>query len=154
MMDQSPIPPSVRRQIEAQHGADLDDRITAYRATPEHRAYRQTFVAEALGHTIAACMDEDRGATVAVLAAALEDLGAGYPAVPLLQDRIRDDAAFWATCASPPELEAYAAAALHQISKTAFALIARKRLLVWLWTGLPPTEKAAFLDRVTKPGMR
>jgi hypothetical protein len=60
---------------------------------------------------------------------------------------LREDASWWADCATPQELEAYAAAILRRITRATFAENARKRLLVALWESLTPEQQAAFLRR-------
>lgn len=87
-----------------------------------------------------------------IMAAALDDLGAGSPEAALYSCELRADAAFWADCATPPELEAYAAAALRRISRVAFAEMTRKRLIVMLWETLSGPDKQAFLASVDPEG--
>lgn len=58
----------------------------------------------------------------------LEYHGAGSPDVPLMQERVRDDASFWAASAHQVELEAYLAAALMELEKSPLTIRAAKRL--------------------------
>lgn len=87
-----------------------------------------------------------------IMAAALEDLGAGCPDIATYYSDLRADAAFWADIATPPELEAYAAAALRRLERVAFATAARKRLIVALWSTLPDADRRAFLGAVDPAG--
>lgn len=90
----------------------------------------------------------------AILAAAwLEDHGAGFPEFSWQSPSLRSDADYWADIASPPELEAYAAAALRRIERVAFAPSARKRLLVMFWQSLPDSDRRAFLAQVDPDGV-
>lgn len=84
-----------------------------------------------------------------VLCAALDTVAAGAPRYEMWGD-MRREAEWWADCATPAELETYAAAALRRITRTAFAERARKRLLWTLWQSMPDEAKAAFLSRVER----
>lgn len=119
---------------------------------PESDACPDAQVAERLGQVIARLYDLSPRGVLAVLAAALEDLGAGTPDLSSLSERMRADAAFWADCASPAEIEVYAAAALRAIPRKAFALAARKRLIVALWESLGDEDRRAFLSAVDPAG--
>lgn len=87
-----------------------------------------------------------------IMAAALDDLGAGMPDFDHYFGGLREDAAFWADIATPPELEAYAGAALRRIARVPFALAARKRLIVMLWETMPDADQRAFLSAVDPDG--
>lgn len=104
--------------------------------------------ARALGAAIGLCEPAD---AVAVMSAALADLGAGMP-FPALTERLRDDARYWAAIASELELVEYAGAAMDRLKDAPLALVHRKQLLVALWTGLPDAERRAFLARVDPRG--
>jgi len=80
------------------------------------------------------------------LAICLDYVAAGEPPAHALGN-IREDAAWWADCATPQELEVYAAAILRRISRATFAEAPRKRLLVALWESLTPDQQAAFLNK-------
>lgn len=92
------------------------------------------------------------GAVREAAAAWLEDNGAGSPELATFSDGLRGDAAFWADCASPAELEAYVGAGLRVMGRTAFAAEARKRLLVLIWQSMTETDRRAFLARVDPKG--
>jgi len=83
----------------------------------------------------------------AIAAAVLDVVAAGDPLLDPFGD-IRADAAFWADCANPVELEVYFAAALKRLGDTSLAIHARKRLFWSLWLAFPQADRAAFLDRV------
>lgn len=61
---------------------------------------------------------------------------------------MREAATDWAETASPAEIEAITAAGFKAIGRNAFALSARKRLMVMLWNSLAPEDRAAFLDKM------
>jgi len=95
----------------------------------------------------------DRQATLEVLSFAVDDLGAGAPAaVTPFTDNLRADAAFWADCATPHEIEAYVGAGLAAIPRKTFASALVKKMLVNLWLRLDPAERQAFLHRVDPKG--
>jgi hypothetical protein len=80
------------------------------------------------------------------LAICLDHVAAGEPPVHALGN-LREDASWWADCATPQELEAYAAAILRRITRSTFAENARKRLLVSLWDSLTQEQQSAFLNK-------
>jgi hypothetical protein len=102
----------------------------------------------ALCDAIAACEPED---AAQIMVGALDDIAAGMPGLYLWGD-LRDDAKFWADSAHPAELEVYTVAGLRKLGRIAVGLTARKRLLVALWSGLSPADRAAFLGRVDAEG--
>ena len=104
-----------------------------------HRRVR----AQQLCDAIADCHTED---AMEIMSAALEDFETAGPFVSLLD--IREDANFWADCASPRELEVYFAAILRILGKRAFALKARKRLFISLWESLTDTDRLSFISKV------
>jgi hypothetical protein len=82
--------------------------------------------------------------------------GAGPPdPVRALYERFREEAAFWADCASLPELEAYGAAALREIEDRGGRIPAGmlKRLLVDIWARLSEQDRRQFLARVDPRGL-
>lgn len=116
------------------------------------QAARDVVAAEHLGAVIGVLHGFAPHGVTAVLAAALEDLGAGTPDLTHVSDGLKADAAWWADCATPAELEAFCAAALREIPRRAFALKARKRLIVALWESLPDDDRRAFLAAVDPAG--
>ncbi|MFC3059499.1 hypothetical protein [Paenirhodobacter populi] len=122
------------------HGA-----VSAMVADRERRAEATRILAAA----IRACEPED---AVQIMAAALEDLGAGMPSPDLLFGRIREDAAFWADCATPVEIEVFVAEGLRKISRQAFCEAARKRIFATLWESFDDASRRAFLGRVDPSG--
>jgi hypothetical protein len=69
--------------------------------------------------------------------------------IPALFD-LPDEAAFWASCATPPELEAYLGAILHRLGETTFHSKARKRIFVNLWASFSSREQAGFLQKYAR----
>jgi hypothetical protein len=122
-----------------------------YEASPAFRLERQTMIAEALIKRIEKAAELDVDITVAVLCAALEEMGAGMPELGAYRGEIGTHAATWADCATPHELATYMAAGLAKVDRRAFARNTRKRLLVALWNSLPPEDRTAFIDFV-EPG--
>jgi len=78
-----------------------------------------------------------------VLCGFLEDLHAGRPQ-PLFGP-VSDEARFWASMATPVELEAYLTAICEVLGRSHLAEPARKRLMMTLWSGLPDRWKRGFL---------
>lgn len=76
----------------------------------------------------------------------LERNGAGCPDVPLLQERVREDAQLWAGLAHQAELEAYASAAIGELEKTVVTQKAAKRLVALGYKSLSPSDRAAFIE--------
>lgn len=101
----------------------LDAAVAAARKFPGGQA--------ALGECLTICLDH---------------VSAGRPEMTAFGD-IRDDAQWWADCATPQELEAYAAAALRRIERATFAEAARKRLLVIVWESLDARQRESFVAR-------
>lgn len=99
---------------------------------------------------IASC---DQRTAMQIMSAALEDLLAGSPdPAPDWLEGIRRDAEWWADLAAPHELEAYTAAGLRAIERTAFCERARKRLFLSLWETMTPADRQAFVGRVDPAG--
>jgi len=83
----------------------------------------------------------------AICAAFMDDMLTTGPGLIPFGD-LRADAAFWADCAQPPELEAYFYAALKRLGGSVLGIQARKRLFKALWSSFPQAERAAFLCHV------
>lgn len=111
-------------------------------SVPPREIHRRV-MAQQLCDAIADCHNED---AMQILSAALEDFETTGPFVSLLD--IREDAIFWADCASPRELEVYFAAILRLLGKRDFALKARKRLFISLWESLTDTDRQSILSKV------
>ena len=75
---------------------------------------------------------------------------AGMPYVALTETASREDARFWAETATPPELEAYALAALLRLQGSPFAGRQIKRMVASLWRQMSPTEQTAFKEWIEK----
>lgn len=135
------------------HVADLiASHAAKYRGSVEFAMLVQSEIADALGRSIQRLAEVDRHATVQVLAAALESLGAGLPAGSAYAKHLRNDAAFWADSATPREIEAYVAAGLQAVDRTAFCIAARKRILAAMWASLTDADRLEFLARVDPKG--
>lgn len=80
----------------------------------------------------------------------LENNGAGCPDVPLMQEKIRDDAALWAGCAHQAEMEAYLSACLTSLEKSVLTEKAAKRLAATAYKSLTPNDRLAFLQWAEK----
>ncbi len=76
--------------------------------------------------------------------------GAGLPYVSMVDNAAREDARFWAETATPPELEAFALAALDRLAPAPFASRQIKRLVAALWGRMSPAERQAFKEWITK----
>ena len=100
---------------------------------------------------LAEAMAEAHPDDLKALCAAVLERGAGGPD-PAPWGPIREDAEWWADCATPPELEAYAGAALRRIERGNFAERARKRLIVALWETMPEAWRRQFVQRVDPHG--
>ena len=100
--------------------------------------------AEQLCHALAEAHCED---AAAICAAFMDDMLTTGPGISPFGD-LRADAAFWADCAQPPELEAYFYATLKRLGSSVLGIQARKRLFKALWSSFPQAERAAFLCHV------
>ena len=111
----------------------------------------ETSCTYALTHLQRAIDANADGAMMAVLAC-MEQFGAGYPQVALLQEEARSDARFWAETASPIELECYMLAASDRLKDLSGMFHSRqiKRLVAALWHRMSPDEKDAFRNWVVK----
>jgi hypothetical protein len=130
--------------VEAAHRQAVGD-VARRMAETRARAGRAVDLAVALG-----AADERDAAQVC--AAFLEQVMPESPEFHSLYGRLREDAEFWADCASPPVLEAFVAAGLRQIGRQAFAERARKRLFAALWETFSEEDRRAFVMRVDPHG--
>ena len=90
------------------------------------------------------CMSLNREVTLGTVTHWLEYHGAGSPDVPLIQERVRDDAQNWAAYATQPELEAYMVAALLELEKSSLTNKAAKRLGAAAFKGMDLVARDAF----------
>ena len=128
------------------------ERAGEYLQSPEFAAMRAEMIVERLGLAILNCAGIDRVATMTTLCAVLEEIGAGSPDLAAFMAGSREDASWWAECASQIEIESHVAAGLRQIENRAWGERARKRLLVSLWGTLTEDDKRAFLRSVDPQG--
>lgn len=106
--------------------------------------------AEHLWRALNACRGLDPALTITTVTHWLEHHGAGSPDVPLMQERVRDDAKSWALAASQAELEAYVAAAVIELEKAPITGKAAKRLAALGWKRMGAEDRAAFRDWIGK----
>lgn len=106
--------------------------------------------AEHLWRALNACLGLDRELTITTVTHWLEYHGAGSPDVPLMQERIRDDAKLWAASASQAELEAYTAAAVMELEKSPITGKAAKRLAALSWKRMSAEDRSRFRDWIGK----
>lgn len=92
------------------------------------------------------CRALDDDLTVTTVTHWLEYHGAGYPDVALFQEKIRDDARFWAASAHQAELEAYMAAAIAELEASSLTRKAMKRLAALAWRRMAAEDKAKFKE--------
>ena len=81
---------------------------------------------------------------IGTASAFLEQHSAGVPDVPLFQEQVRKEALFWASIASPHELEAYAVASMDALVGSTMASKQIKRLAAAAFRRLSPSDKASF----------
>lgn len=106
--------------------------------------------AEHLWRALSACAGLDRELTVATVTHWLEYHGAGLPDVPLMQERLRDDARMWAASATQEELIAYVAAGVMELEKTPLTDRAAKRLAATGYGHMNAESRAGFMAWVEK----
>lgn len=99
-----------------------------------------------LWHGLNDCARIEKGITVATVTHWLEYHGAGFPDVPLMQERVRDDAKLWAVSASQAELEAYVAAGVMELEKSPLPARAAKRLAALAWKNMGADDRAKFKE--------
>ena len=104
--------------------------------------------AEHLWRALNACRGLDHELTIRTVTHWLEHHGAGSPDVPLMQERVRDDAKSWAIAASQAELEAYVAAAVIELEKAPITGKAAKRLAALGYKRMGAEDRVGFLKWV------
>lgn len=80
----------------------------------------------------------------------LERNGAGCPDVPLLAEKVRDDAAIWAACAHQAEMEAYLTAALSGLERSVITDRAARRMAALGYRTMAPDDRLKFIEWVEK----
>lgn len=106
-----------------------------------HARYRH----EKRNTAIIALTDLDPHDAATICVAVLDQVTAGSPGLDPWGD-MRADAAFWADCANPAELEIYFAAALKRLQNQVLGIRARKRLLAALFQSLGGADQQAFIN--------
>lgn len=155
MNDMTGLAPSEREDFAYDAESAIAAKMVQYRLSPEFAAVRREQVGVALSRylcRLVAMGNVEREAVVGVLAAALDEFGAGLPESDAYTSTLRSDAKVWADFANPVELEAYAAASLAAIANQGFGIAARKRLMIALWNSLTPADKQNFIARVSGVG--
>lgn len=99
-----------------------------------------------LWRALNSCAGLDHVLTVATVTHWLEHHGAGSPDVPLMQERVRDDAKLWAAAATQAELEAYVAAAVMELEASMITGKAAKRLAALAWKRMDAEDRSRFKD--------
>jgi hypothetical protein len=102
---------------------------------------------------IAALDDCDPRDAAAICCAWLDARAAGMPELADHLAGLREQAAFWADCATPEEAEAHLLALLPRVGRTGYGLGARKRLFAALWDTLPEADRRGFVARVDPEGV-
>lgn len=92
------------------------------------------------------CKNLNGNLTISTVTHWLEFHGAGYPDVPFMQERVRDDAKLWASCSHQFELEAYLAASLVELEKSGLTDRAAKRLAALAFKSMSPETKLKFKE--------
>lgn len=100
--------------------------------------------AEYLWRALSACVALDRELTVATVTHWLEHHGAGLPDVPLMQERVREDATMWAASASQEELLSYFAAAVLELERSPVTERGAKRMAALGYKNMSDEAKAGF----------
>jgi hypothetical protein len=110
----------------------------------------QEHAADMLWRGLNQCIAMNRETTIATVTHWLEYHGAGSPDVPLIKERVRDDAQNWASYATQPELESYMVAALLELEKSGLTNKAAKRLGAAAFNGMDLPSRDAFAKWVGK----
>lgn len=97
---------------------------------------------------IGAC---DRREALIAMAGVLDREAVDMPDVTGLYDR-REDAEWWAGIAPPHQVQAYVWAGLKQLRHEAMGRDTRARMIVALWNGMAPADRAKFLAYVQGQG--
>lgn len=92
------------------------------------------------------CASLDRRDAICTVTAWLEYHGAGYPDVPLIQQQVRKDAAFWVELATPDELSAYYLAASIKLRETPLTTKQTKLMLADCFKRLSKKDKEGFIE--------
>ena len=92
----------------------------------------------------------DKTLTIETVTHWLEFHGAGSPDVPLMQERVRDDASVWSASASHAELETYVAAGIMALDRSALTERAAKRLTALGWKNMSAESQTAFKAWIDK----
>ena len=90
------------------------------------------------------CAVQDKKTALVTVSHWLDHHGAGYPDVPLLPEKVRDDARFWSSCATQHELEAYVSAGISEIENAALTEKQLRRLLAMAYRRVSAEGRVAF----------
>lgn len=100
--------------------------------------------ADFLWRALSACKELKPEITIATVTHWLEHHGAGFPDTPLMQERIRSDAKFWAAAATQDELEAYVVAAVIEMERSLVTEKTLKRLAALAWKNMNIKSREGF----------
>lgn len=103
-----------------------------------------------LWRALSACRELSGELTIATVTHWLEYHGAGSPDVPLMHERVRDDARLWASSAHQSELEAYLAACVMELEKSPLTNRAAKRLAAMGFKQMGAEDQEKFKAWVNK----
>lgn len=109
-----------------------------------------TEAASLLWHGLNDCANLDRTTAIAAVSSWLDFHGAGCPDVPLLREKVRQDAIFWADLASPDELAAYFLASGATLRNTPLGQKQTKIILAEMFTRLSVDDRNAFMKWAEK----
>lgn len=96
------------------------------------------------------CFSLNRKLALSTVSHWIESRGSGVPDVPLLQEKIRSDALFWASGASQFELEAYLAASVMELERSPISVRAVKRLAALAWKNMGAEDRAKFKEWIER----
>jgi uncharacterized protein YccT (UPF0319 family) len=109
----------------------------------------RTITRALMSQMTALAKENNRAVNIAAIAW-VEEHCAGVPEARHVEDNLRDDAKFWASLASPNELEAYLAAAIVALEGSAITSRAAKRLGALGFNRMDNESRAGFLQWIKK----
>jgi hypothetical protein len=144
--------PGLDADAEALYQAEAAAELALFERVERQRAMISRLRLARARHLAVAIAQCDRRDALAVMSAAIADLGAGMPSLLSAEDEIRERALWWADTAAEVELVQYACAAMARLQTSPLGLPHRKRLLAAIWKALPDADRRAFLARVDPRG--
>lgn len=107
-------------------------------------------VAKLVWSRLSDCRDIDRRVTLDTVTHWLEYCAEISPDIPLMPERVQDDALLWASHSEARVLEVYLAAALMELERSAITTRAAKRLAAAAWRNMDVTTREAFKEWIGK----